>query len=231
MKVYAISDLHLSIFNPKPMNIFGEVWDNYIENIMASWNDLVADEDIVLLSGDLSWAMTMDKAILDINFIGDLKGKKIILRGNHDYWWKSISNLRSILPKDMYAIQNDCLKFDNILICGTRGWTTPEGKNQSADDKKIYDREVIRMRLSLESMTRLRKEGDIVIVMVHYPPFNSKLDNSPFVELFNEFKVDKVVYGHLHGKEGRVCKETTINNIKYYLTSCDIVENKLVEIV
>lgn len=231
MKVYAISDLHLSINNPKPMDIFGEVWNNYLEDIEKSWNEKVTDEDIVLIAGDISWAMNMPDVVPDLEYLGAYKGKKVLLRGNHDYWWHSISAIRKMLPENMYAVQNDCIRFGDVLICGSRLWTTPEKDFATAEDKKIYDRELIRIRLSLECMQKMRKEGDKVIVMTHFPPFNSRFAPSPFTEIFSEFKVDAVVYGHLHGKGIRVVPVYYIDGVKYILSSCDLVDNQVVEVL
>lgn len=230
MKIYAISDLHLSVNNPKPMNIFGSVWDGYLENIETDWQNKVGEEDAVLMAGDLSWAMTLDAAKPDLNFFTSLKGKKVIVRGNHDYWWKSISAVRGSLPADMYALQNDSLNLGEIIVCGSRGWATPEGKAQLAEDKKIYERELIRFRMSLEDMSKKRSEGQKTIAMIHYPPFNSRFETSPFTEMFSEFEVDAVVYGHLHGKDSRAEPIREKDGVKYYLTSCDLVGNSLVEI-
>ncbi|MBO5224220.1 MAG: metallophosphoesterase [Clostridia bacterium] len=231
MKVYAISDLHLSINNPKPMDIFGEVWNNYLDDIENSWNERVTDDDIVLIAGDISWAMTLEGVVPDLEYLSKFKGKKVLLRGNHDYWWHSISAVRKLLGENMYAVQNDCIRFGNIIVGGSRLWTTPEKDFASPDDKKIYDRELIRIKLSLDSMKKIRKEGDVVVFMTHFPPFNSRLAPSPFTELFAEYKVDCVVYGHLHGKGIRVVPSAQIDGVKYVLSSCDLVDNKLVEIL
>lgn len=231
MKVYAISDLHLSINNPKPMDIFGDVWNNYLQEIEQSWAETVTDEDIVLIAGDISWAMSLDGVVPDLEYLGGLKGKKVLLRGNHDYWWHSISAVRKKLPTNVYAVQNDCIRFDNVIVGGSRLWTTPEKDFDCAEDKKIYDRELIRIKLSLDSMKKIRKDGDVVIFMTHFPPFNSKLAKSPFTELFSQYKVDCVVYGHLHGKGIRVVPTAQIDGVKYVLSSCDLVGNKLVEII
>ena len=110
MKIYAVSDLHLSINNPKPMNVFGAVWDNYLDDIENSLADL-SDDDLVLSAGDTSWAMTLDAAVPDLEYIGRLPGKKVIIRGNHDYWWKGIGAVRQVLPKGVFAVQNDCIRF------------------------------------------------------------------------------------------------------------------------
>lgn len=230
MKVYAISDLHLSIFNPKPMDIFGEVWNNYLEEISAFWEENISDDDLVLIAGDISWAMTLDAVKPDLNYISKLKGKKVLLRGNHDYWWHSISALRAVLPYGIYAVQNDCMRFGDVLVCGSRGWTTPENGIFTDQDKKIYDREIIRLRLSLEDMAKKRTENDKTVVMMHFPPFNSRFEDSPFTDLCKEFRVDAVVYGHLHGKNSRVKRAFLKDGINYLLTSCDMIGNKPVKV-
>lgn len=231
MKVYAISDLHLSGNNPKPMDIFGGAWADYMQKITEDWHNKVTDDDVVLIAGDISWAMNLCDAVPDLKTICDLPGKKVIIRGNHDYWWKSIGAVRASLYNGCYAVQNDCVKIGNVIICGSRGWTTPENNApMAADDKKIYDREVLRFTMSLAAMQKLRSEGDKVVTMIHYPPFNSRFESSAFTKLFEEYKVDAVVYGHLHGACGRLCFKREKEGVKYYLTSCDLVANRLVDI-
>ena len=231
MKVFAISDLHLSINSNKPMNIFGPVWENYLQEIENSWSSLVTENDLVLISGDISWAMKLNDAKADMNYLSKFSGKKVIIKGNHDYWWSSISGVRSLLPENLYALQNDALRFGNYVVCGSRGWTVPEITHKTEDDEKIYKRELIRMELSLKSALELKQDGDTLIVMMHYPPFNSKLEENDFTKLFEQFGVDIVVYGHLHSYDKKQRLITYINNIKYYLTSCDLVGNKLIEII
>ena len=229
MKIYAISDLHLSIASNKPMDIFGGNWQGYLEKIERSWNEKVSDDDLVLLAGDLSWGMTLDEAKPDIEYLKKFKGKKILIRGNHDgFWWKSISSVRSILPYGTYALQNDAIRIGDVTIAGSRGWQTPEkeGVFESVDDKKIYDRELIRMEMSLQHMQKIKKEGDLLIAMIHYPPYNTRMQLSPFTELFEKYGVHKVVYGHLHGKSKRPLFHIK-NGIEYFLTSCDMLGNEL----
>lgn len=231
MNVYSISDLHLSICGAKPMDIFGTTWENYLEKLQQDWQSKVSKDDIVLLAGDLSWAMKLDDALVDINFLNKLNGIKIIIKGNHDYWWNSYSALKENLPKDVIAIQNNAVKLKEYVICGSRGWTVPEQNViQSPNDKKIYDRELIRMELSLKSAKTLAKDGDKIIVMIHYPPFNSKIDDSDFTKLFEKYGVNKVVFGHLHGSKSRLKNIFNKNGIEYILTSCDLVDNKLIKI-
>ena len=227
MKVFSLSDLHLSINNPKPMNIFGPVWDNYVDEVIANWQNVVEDDDIVLIAGDISWAMRLEEAVVDIQWISQLKGKKVLLRGNHDYWWHSISALRNILPQNMYAVQNDCIRIGDMLVCGSRGWATPDGANfPSAEDEKIYKREVLRLEMSLQKMQGMRKETDTVVGMMHYPPFNVKFESSPFTRLFSQYGVKKVVYGHLHGNSARITRKVFRDGVEFFLTSCDSMSNK-----
>ena len=135
MKVFAISDLHLSTVCDKPMDVFGKSWENYFEQICQDWNSKVSQDDVVILAGDFSWAMRFEQALPDFNLVAQLPGNKVILRGNHDYWWNTISQVRNGIPKGFYALQNDCLRFENLLICGTRGGICPDGDYLSAEDK------------------------------------------------------------------------------------------------
>lgn len=232
MKVFAISDLHLSTNCNKPMDIFGGVWDNYFDKIVEDWQSKVNDEDIVLIAGDISWAMKLDEAKSDLDIIGSLKGKKIMIRGNHDYWWKSLTSIREMLKTNTFILQNDAMKIGDKIFCGTRGWTVPEQHlKQSEEDKKIYLREIIRLELSLKQAKKLQTNGEDIYCLIHYPPFNSKLEDSEFTKLFEEYGVGFVIYGHLHGKEGRTVLNCEKNSVKYFLTSCDKVNNQLVEII
>ena len=231
MKIYAISDLHLSINSDKPMNIFGPVWDNYLDTIKADWEKKVKKNDVVLIPGDISWAMKLDDAVADLDYISGLGvGTKIIIRGNHDYWWSSISKVRSILKEDVIALQNDSVKIGKYVFCGSRGWTVPEYKHKTENDEKIYLREVHRMELSLIDATRQMDKKDKLVVLMHYPPFNSRYEDSDFTRLFEKYGVKKVVFGHLHTYDKKQKLVLTKNKIKYYLTSCDIVGNVLTKI-
>jgi predicted phosphohydrolase len=291
MKVYAIGDLHLSINNPKPMDIFGGAWDDYVARIEADWRARVSDGDAVLIPGDISWAMTLANALPDLQLIAALPGRKVILRGNHDYWWNSVSALRAALPAGMYAVQNDAVRFGNfddgqpikeekrkvlpdilsgenkpdgvsdtlsgenksdgasdsfpvnntsdgvsvcngVVICGSRCWTTPEteGVFPSENDKKIYLREGMRLKMSLDAANKLRRAGDRVICMTHYPPFNSRREESDFTRIISEGRADACVYGHLHGRSVRRDLRIEKGGVPYYLTSCDLADNKLVRI-
>lgn len=229
MKVFAISDLHLSVNNPKPMDIFGPAWENYLDKIFQDWQEKVSEDDLVLLAGDFSWAMKLEESVADFEMLKNLPGKKVIIRGNHDYWWKSISSVRKILPQNFYAIQNDALKFGNVIVCGTRLWNLPDDKKKfTEEDEKIYRREILRLQMTLENAKAMRT-NEKLICMLHYPPYTSKEEDNEITALMEEYKVDAVVYGHIHA----MCKQNLIldkHGVKYYLTSCDIVGNKLIEI-
>ena len=229
MHVYAISDLHLSIFNPKPMDIFGPVWDNYIDEIVADWKAKVTDDDIVLMAGDFSWAMKLEEAKADFDFIRQLPGKKIMIRGNHDYWWQTISSLRNAFP-DIIFLQNDAVKIGKYIFFGSRGWLIPDGKFNTERNNALYNRELIRQELALSHADKLREsEDDVLIGMIHYPPFLLNRMKTEVTHLYDSFRVDKVVFGHLHGeKSGAKWLHNNINGIDYYLSSCDMVGNKLV---
>lgn len=229
MNVYAISDLHLSATSDKPMDIFGGAWDKYWEIIQNNWKEIVKDEDIVLIAGDISWAMSLSDAIPDIEAIGKLPGKKIIIRGNHDYWWNSIGKIRAILPEGMYALQNDAIKLGNYVFFGSRGWVCPD-REYTEEDKKLYLRETERTKLALAAAAKLKSDGDKLVAMIHFPPFNVRREESNFSELYRQYGVDSVVYGHLHGKNARCDLKVNYNGTLYYLTSCDLVYNTLVKI-
>mgnify|MGYP005756485883 CR=1 FL=1 len=228
MSIYAISDLHINNDGTKPMDVFGGKWVGYLPKIAEDWKKKVSDNDAVLIGGDISWAMDLPEAVEDIRrFLSPLKGKKIFVRGNHDYWWKSITRIRDSFPEDYCFLQNDCVKFGNSVICGSRGWCVEGSPDFKEQDKKIYLREVERLRLAFSKVEKVREDGDEIIALVHYPPFNAKRENSLFTELFEEHGVNKVVYGHLHGSESRTDRKIVRNGIEYYLTSCDQVDNKL----
>lgn len=230
MKIYAISDLHMSVACDKPMDVFGGNWVGYLDKIRADWEEKVKDEDLVLIGGDISWAMNAKDAETDLLSISDLPGKKILIKGNHDYWWSGIGKVRDMLPENFFALQNDGIKFGKVVICGTRCWSVPGAPDFTEQDRKLYMRETERLKLSLKAASGLMEEGDGLIALVHFPPFNAKREDTAFTELFEEYGVNSVVYGHLHGKFVRSDKLVVKNSVKYYLTSCDQVDNKLTEI-
>ena len=231
MALFTLADLHLSLSGEKPMDVFGGNWVNFEAHLKEYWEYMVRPEDTVVVPGDISWAMKFDDAVADLDYISKLKGYKIIIKGNHDYWWKGISNLRADLPPKMYALQNDAMKIDNVVVCGSRGWVVPETTHKTPEDEKIYKRELIRLELSLKSAAHLREDGDIVICMMHFPPFNSKLEDNEYTALMEKYGVNYVVYGHLHNYAKKQQLVVEKSGVKYFLTSCDLVKNQLVDII
>ncbi len=227
MKVFAVSDLHLGSRCNKPMDIFGDGWSGYWDNIREDWKNKVGEEDVVLIAGDVSWAMRLEDALPDIDEIAELPGKKVILRGNHDYWWQSYKRLTDALPCGMYAVQNNAVRIGGLLVCGSRLWSL--GAN-GEHDKAMLQREELRLRLALDDAKKQRKDGDKVAVMVHYPPFDVSFADSRFTDAIAEYDVSAVVYGHLHGKDVRAKRVVNKKGVNYYLTSCDLVGYRLVEI-
>jgi len=199
MNIYSISDLHLDINNTKPMDIFGPSWVGYIDKIVENWNEIVDEDDIVVLAGDLSWAMKLEDVVPDFDFLHKLKGKKIIVRGNHDYWWSSLNKVRSSLPESIVALQNDAVKIGNYIFCGNRGWQIPEGKFDTEENRKLYARELIRLDLSLKNAMKLKKDNEKIVFVTHFPPFNNKREPSEYTKKLTEAGVDIVIFGHLHG--------------------------------
>jgi len=198
MKTYAIGDLHLPGGGAKPMDVFGPQWERHFERIAEDWRRRVAEEDVVLLPGDISWAMRQQEAEPDLQAIGALPGRKIILRGNHDYWWSAIGRVRAALPAGMYALQNDALVLGGQVFCGTRGWACPGEEEPSPEDARIYDREVLRMEMSLQAARRIAPDFPLTVLM-HFPPAADPQADSPFLALAEAYGASRLVYGHLHG--------------------------------
>lgn len=228
MSIFAIGDLHLSGAVDKPMDMFGENWINHAEKIKNNWFKLVRNQDTVLIPGDISWAMNMEEAMIDLDFIHQLPGRKIFVKGNHDYWWKSIRKLNS-LYEDMFFIQNNFIEIEDFAICGSRGWLCPNDSEYTEHDKKIYNREVKRLELSLKEAQKAKSSRKIV--MMHYPPTNDKLEDSAFTALFEKYQVEKVIYGHLHGDKNKAGLMGNFNGVEYCLVSCDYIDFKPVLIV
>lgn len=222
MSVYAISDLHLPA-RVKPMDVFGEHWKNHFERIKADWNARVRQGDLVLLPGDLSWAMRLEEAIEDLNSIAALPGTKLILRGNHDYWWSSIGRVRRALGDNTFALQNDSLLLNGRLYAGSRGWNIPTA-DSTEDDARIYNRERMRLEMSLKS-ARAKDADAPITVMMHYPPLT---DEQPgFSDILEAYGVQDCVYGHLHGAGLYGAVRGERRGVRYHQVSCDGLDFKL----
>ena len=221
MRLFAIGDLHMSGGDDKPMDVFGPQWDRHFLRIRENWESLVREEDTVLIPGDISWAMQLEAARADLEEIGRLPGKKILCKGNHDYWWNSISRVRAVLPPSMKALQHSAVDLGNAVVCGTRGWMFPTREAPLSDqDAKICRREADRLRLALDEAAGMA-DGRPLIVMTHYPPLLEEEKDTLFTELLEEYGVHTAVYGHLHGAGIRVGFTGEHQGIQYHLVSCD----------
>lgn len=221
MALYAISDLHLALNGEKPMDIFGQHWSKHDEKIKENWIKRIKEEDTVLIAGDISWSMKMEEGLMDLEWIHNLPGRKIISKGNHDYWWTTISKLRNLYD-DMDFIQNNYYTYENWAICGTRGWICRGATGFTSHDEKIYNRENIRLTLSLEQAV---KDGyKDIIVMMHYPPKFNETQETLYTETFKKYGVKKVIYGHLHGAGLKNALNGVYDGIEYIMTSCDFLD-------
>lgn len=218
--IYGIGDLHLDYSKEKPMDIFGEKWINHEEKIFENWEALVREEDLVLLPGDISWALKLEEAYYDLKRIDQLPGKKIITKGNHDYWWGGLKKMGKLNLKTINFLQNNSYIHNNIGIFGSRGWTPGDTEGFDSHDEKVFNRELNRLKLSLSS---IKKEVDVKIVMVHYPPFNMDLTPNKFVDLMEEYNVDICIYGHLHAEGHKFVVEDQIQGIQFYCVSSDYI--------
>ena len=221
MALYAISDLHLGFSEDKPMDIFGDKWVNHDEKIKKNWLSKITDDDMVLIAGDISWAMKSENSMADLNWIDSLPGKKILSKGNHDYWWGSINKLNSMFAKTKF-LQNNFYSYGEYAICGTRGWICPGSDKFTQKDNKIYSRELIRLRLSLDAAKAAGFSK--FIVMIHYPPTNEKFEESDFIRIFKEYNVEKIIYGHLHGNALKRILSGNVDGIEYIMTSGDNID-------
>lgn len=230
MRVFAIGDLHLPGGDEKPMDVFGGHWEDHFVRIAADWREKVAPDDVVLIPGDTSWAMQLRDAVPDLAAIGELPGKKILIKGNHDYWWTGIGQVRRVLPEGMLALQHDTADLGDCVVCGTRGWAYPTEETPLSDeDERIFRREMIRLELALQSAVKAAGERPI-LVMLHYPPLYQQDRNTPFTQLLEKYPVHTVVYGHLHGAGIRAGFTGTWNGVRYMLASCDSLDFCLAEV-
>jgi predicted phosphohydrolase len=243
MAIWAIADLHFSFGVPgKKMDIFGEKWKEHHEKIKASWDAVVSQDDLVLLAGDLSWAMHLEDAQKDFAWIDERPGTKVIIKGNHDYWWDSISKVRKALPPSIHAIQNDVFLFKDVAVGGARLWDTDEynfapyievvgelgPQKKDPKDAQIYERELMRLQTSLQLIP---KDARIKIAMTHYPPISADLQDSRASKLFEAAHIQHVVFGHLHSLRANSTMFGEKNHIRYHLTSCDFLNFELLRIL
>ncbi len=221
MSIYSISDLHLGISSDKPMDIFGPKWENYLDILKENWQNTVKPEDVVLVPGDISWAMYISEAEEDFRFLNDLNGIKLISKGNHDYWWETLQKLNSYAEEKGFSsirfMHNSVYVHEGIAICAAKGY--PDN-GKSEEDQKLYRREVGRLKLSLDMA--MKTDAKIIYVMLHYPP----MLGSDFAKLMEEYGVSRCLYGHLHGGSHKTAMEGLYNGVEYKLVSADYLQFK-----
>lgn len=214
--IYAIGDLHFDYSKEKPMDVFGENWINHEEKIIKNWKDKVKEEDLVLLPGDISWALKLKDSIGDLTRIENLPGKKIISKGNHDYWWSSLNKMNNLGFKTIEFLFNNSFEYNDYSICGTRGWASRDSFEFNENDEKIYLREVIRLENSLKGA-----KNKNIIAMIHYPPFNQDFKPNEFSEMLADYGVKKCLYGHLHGQGHKYRFQGEMLGVDYQFVASD----------
>lgn len=243
MTLWALSDLHLSFSGAKPMDVFGDHWRGHVARVERAWREAVGEDDVVCLPGDLSWALRLQEAAGELAWLGGLPGRKVLVKGNHDYWWESLAKVRRALPPGVFALQNDALLLDEVALAGARGWVDPgldfrglvphlpalpgektseppQGIRSPEEDARLYRRELDRLEASLRAMdpgARLR------VALLHFPPTSPILEETPVTRLLEKYRVDAAVFGHLHGTGGEAFENPygERNGVTYYLVSAD----------
>ena len=230
MALFAISDLHLPLGVDKPMDIFGKNWANYVNRLKENWENTVTDSDTVVLPGDFSWATYIDDAKADFEFLDSLPGRKILLKGNHDYWWSTMSKLNKFVNemgyKSIEFLQNNSLEAEGVSLCGSRGWNTPM-PNLSGEDQRLYDREILRLEMSIKAA----KNPDNIIVFTHFPPIMKDYRENAMTELLEKYSIKTCIYGHIHSSGVKNAFEGELRGVNYMLVSCDYREFMPVKIV
>ena len=234
MSIYAIADLHLSFMHSKPMDIFGVNWENHAERIKENWISKVKDEDYVILPGDFSWEMYLKDTKMDFQYLNNLPGKKILLKGNHDYWWTTISKMNNFLEendfKNIYFLYNNSYLVEEKIIVGTRGWNILD----TQEDSKMIKRENARLELSInDGINRFGNDKEIIAFM-HYPPINRSevytITENEFTKTLKKYNIHKCYYGHLHGSSHKEAIEGIIQGIEYKLISADYLNFNLIRL-
>ena len=231
---FAIADLHLSFNEDKPMNIFGEKWQNHEEKIKQDWLEKVTEKDTVLLPGDFSWSMYLKDTKADFEYLNKLPGRKILLKGNHDYWWSTLNKMQKYIEENNFEnidfLYNNSYEVEDNIIAGTRGWV----QSNEEEDKKMINRESIRLELSIKDGIQKYGEDKPIIIFMHYPPYTNynkqNLIDSPFIEIMRKYNVKKCIYGHLHGESIKEAIQGNIKGIDTKLVSADGVNFKLIKI-
>jgi len=217
MALYAIGDTHLSLGTAKPMDVFGGGWEGYVDKLKAGFAQ-VQPEDTVVLCGDLSWGMSLEEAKADFAFLNALPGRKLLVKGNHDYWWTTAAKMERFFEENGFTtlniLHNNCYEYGDLALCGTRGWFFEE--NANAQNAKVFNREVMRLEASLKAAGEREK-----LCFLHYPPRYRGYECPEIVALLERYGVRACYYGHLHGGSHRLAREGRIGSVDYFLVSAD----------
>lgn len=228
LSIFVISDLHLSTNTDKSMEVFGSRWQNYCQRLENNWNKVVSPEDTVIVPGDISWALSLEEAIPDLLFLESLNGTKIIGKGNHDFWWSTLTKIETVFKtqkiKTIKILHNNAYIVENIVVCGTRGWYTDSHQQNAVnapDYEKIINRELIRLKISLDEAVKLKGDSDLkIIVFFHFPPVWNDFVSKEFLGLLSEYNISDCFFGHIHGNYG-VNQKFSYNNVNFQLVSSD----------
>lgn len=234
MAIYTIGDLHLSFHENKPMSIFGENWEGHEEKIKNDWTKKVQENDLVVIPGDFSWSTYLKDTVQDFDYLNKLPGKKLLLKGNHDYWWTTVTSMKNFLQENCFEnidfLYNNSYEYENYIICGTRGWSSTE----DGEDKKLLKREALRLELSLQDGIKNYGKEKEILVFMHYPPINNsnliQNETNEFVRIMQKYNVKRCYYGHLHSNSIQEAVEGKHFGIDFKLVSADGVDFKLVKI-
>lgn len=249
MSIWALADLHLSFGVPdKKMDVFGDNWKDHPEKIRSNWLKNITPDDLVLIPGDISWAMNIEDAKKDLDWIDALPGTKVMLRGNHDFWWSSLSKVEKILPPSIHVIQNNVFRWNNVVIAGSRLWDTPEFSFQQfvnykenprankltevefdqGEMERIFSRELARLELSLKCLPR---DASVRIAMTHYPPIGANLTPSRASALLEKYGITFCAFGHLHNIKKEMPMFGIKDGVRYTLVSCDYLDFEPIKIL
>ena len=230
MSLFVMADLHLSSDGSKSMEVFGPRWKDYMQKIQKNWHLLVSDEDTVILPGDISWALKLEDAVDDLLFLDALPGKKLIGKGNHDFWWSTAAKMNALMEKhqisSLQILYNNAYLLEDRIVCGTRGWFVEESQQHtvgSTDYLKIVNREVIRLKLSLEAAKKLQQENGQalpILVFLHFPPVWNGFVCREIVDTLHEYGVKTCYFGHIHGTY-HTQRTTEFEGIKMILCAAD----------
>lgn len=218
MALYAIGDLHLCLGAPKPMDVFGGAWVNYMDKLKEGLS-VIGPEDTTVLLGDLSWALDLENAQADFAWINKIPGRKIILKGNHDYWWSTAAKFQKFCVENqfsnMFILNNNFYEYEDWAICGTRGWFFEESRS-SEHDEKVFKRELLRLETSLRAAGDRNK-----MVFLHYPPRYKGYECQEILDLLQKYGVRRCFYGHLHGPSHKLAMEGVWDSVEFRLTAAD----------